>query len=166
MERFASKIDLLEEKIDKLIKVVTFGYNNTVKELSNNKTATMILEQKIERLLNLSDDIEDVQFKIITNQEEFEIFESEILKNKATYLSYFTKSSRRLDKFMSTEFLATLKLNDVKKTNFYREIFEPLCIKRILDPNAEIAAICRRAKNLRSKKKSLKKKQQAAPKQK
>lgn len=154
MNANVNQIDLLQDSIAKLITVVKFVSERTLKEISYNRNAIIILEQKIDRLLSVYES-EDVDFKIITCQAEFDEFEIKLQENSALFLNFFTRTGRNLGSFMTKEFLATLSLDNLKETLFYTKVFVPLCCKRNQNPDTEMAALTRRAKNLKSKRKQL-----------
>lgn len=154
MDRQSEQLTMLQDSITKLITVVKYFSEKTLSELSNNRDAIIILDEKVNRLISLHSS-EEIYFDIIKCQSDLDQFENDLKDNSASYLNFFAKTGHQLSKFLSPEFLATLTLDTIKKTLFFNKIFAPLCCKRYLNPDVEITTLTRRAKNLISKRKSL-----------
>lgn len=158
MEHLTKRIDLLEDTIGKLIHVVKQMHQKQENYIEDFKSFTTILEAKIDRLLYASE-AEEVTFKVISSKEDLEHLEQELATDASPFLNLFIKTGRNLSKIIAPEYLSQLSLINIKETSLYNKLFVPLCVKRGLNPDIEIAQLTRRSKNLMSKRKAKKNKQ-------
>lgn len=156
---FQEQINEIQVSIEKLISVVMQSTEKTLKEVNNNRTAILRLDEKVSRLLE-NTETGEVEFHTLKTQDDLDILEESLVQNANMYLKFLTTTSKGLSQLISPELTAKFKLDDLKSTIFYKKLFVPLCYKRKQNPDLEILTLSRRAKNLMSKRKSNKNKVQ------